>query len=192
MRGPQNTGVRCAIGALVAWTLVAGCGAQDAESEPFAGTILYEDKTGAFALRLLEPPWLPPIVTGGETIFVVPPSDATVTADLSVVLDQALYTLVVGVVLAPGAGDPSDAAQHLTVSLPAAAMTEQTSVRTKTGATGVQITWQETQEGVVLYHRDAFVQGPSTSTYGLAFTAKRPFADDAMVGQMIISFVPYL
>jgi hypothetical protein len=187
MRGPPVTGLRCAIGALAALWLTAGCAAVDAKSEPFAGTIVYPDKDGAFALRLLEPPWLPLIATPEMTIFVVPPTNATVTADLTVVLDEALYSLVIS----PEPGSATTAAHTLSSSRPAAAMVEEATIETASGATGVQITWQEMQRDGMRYHRDAFVAGPGTATYHLAFTAKSPITDDAMVGQMITSFVPY-
>jgi hypothetical protein len=190
MRRPQVTGARHGLGALTFAVLVAGagCGAIDAEDEPFAGTIVYQDPGGAFALRLLEPPWLPPLSTQGTTLFVVPPSDATVTADLSVVLDEALYSLALG----PESGSPATLAQALGTPLPAAAMADETPAMTASGATGVQLTWQEDAAGGTRFHRDVFLSGPSTLTYHLAFMAKRQIADDAMVGQMITSFVPYL
>ncbi len=190
MRGPQVTGVRHALLALTVVALVAGagCAAVNAEDEPFAGTIVYQDAGGAFALRLLEPPWLPPLSTQGTTIFVVPPSDATVTADLAVVLDEALYSLMLG----PESGSPAALAHTLGAPLPALAMADETPAMTASGATGVQVTWQEETEGGRRFHRDVFLAGPSTLTYHLAFTAKRAIADDAMVGQMITSFVPYL
>ena len=194
MRGPQVTGVRHALGAITVVALIAGagCGAIDAEDEPFAGTIVYQDAGGAFALRLLEPPWLPPLSTLGTTIFVVPPSNATVTADLSVVLDEALYSLTLG----PESGSPATLGHTLGAPLPAVAMADETPAMTASGATGVQVAWQEETEGETeggtRFHRDVFLAGPSTLTYHLAFTAKREIADDAMVGQMITSFVPYL
>jgi hypothetical protein len=190
MRGPQVTGARRAIGALaMLGALAAGCGAQDAGSTPFAGTIVYQDKDGGFALNLLEPPWLPLIATPEMTIFVVPPTNATVTADLSVVLDEALFSLVV----APEASSPAVAAQMLSSSLPAAAMVEEANFTTYYAAAGIQITWREMLQDGLRYHRDAFVAGagPSASTYHLAFTAKSPITADAMVGQMITSFVAY-
>ena len=71
----------CALAALPA----AGCGDIDGGSQPFPGTILYQDPNGAFEFRLLEPPWLPPFIVTfmdlSMTFSVVPPPDATVTTD---------------------------------------------------------------------------------------------------------------
>ena len=39
----------------------AGCGDIDAEQQPFVGTHLYQEPMGAFELRLLVPPWIPPV-----------------------------------------------------------------------------------------------------------------------------------
>jgi len=192
MRGPQVTGARRASPAwalAVAGLLVAsGCGAVDAEEEPFAGTIVHRDEGGAFALRLLEPPWLPPLWTIGTTIFIVPPADATITPDLSVVLSEALYSLEIG----PETGTPATLVQALAAPLPAAAMAVQRPVRTAMKATGFELVWQEMAGELVWYHRDVFLVGPETLTYHLAFRARLPIADDPMVSQMITSFVPYI
>ena len=85
--------VACSLAAL--W--VAGCGDIDGGSAEFPGTILYQDSEGAFEFRLLEPPWIPPFVLAvtddiKQTISVVPPVDATVTADPVVILGQALLS----------------------------------------------------------------------------------------------------
>jgi hypothetical protein len=200
MRGPPLPGTRRALGAPVrlvvglAAALVAavGCAAVDAEDEPFAGTIVYQDPGGAFAIRLLQPPWLPPLSTEGTTIFVVPPSDATVTADLSVVLDEALYSLEIG----PENGAPAVVARALATSLPAEATAVEGPAATASGAVGREVSWQGTHQGLtgtaLRYHRAVFLAGPLTLTYQLAFVAKRAIEDDAMVDQMITSFVPYL
>jgi len=80
----------CALAAVPA----VGCGDVDATTAPFPGTILYQDPQAAFEFRLLQPPWIPPfVVTYQElrvTFSVVPPPDATVTADPNVLLAQAL------------------------------------------------------------------------------------------------------
>jgi hypothetical protein len=199
MRGPPLPGTRRASRApvrlvvgLVAALAAAGCGAVDAEDEPFAGTIVYQDPGGAFAIRLLQPPWLPPLSTAGTTIFVVPPSNATVTADLSVVLDEALYSLEI----APEASTPAALARALATSLPAEAMVVEAPAGTASGAAGREVSWQQAHQGLtgtaLRYHRAVFMAGPSTLTYRLSFVAKRAIADDAMVDQMITSFVPYL
>jgi hypothetical protein len=203
MRGPRLPGVRRALrafarlavglaGLTVGLIADAGCGAVDAEDEPFAGTIVYQDPGGAFALRLLQPPWLPPLSTYGTTIFVVPPANATVTADLSVVLDEALYSLNIG----PESSTPVALARALSASLPAPAMAVEAPAGTMSGATGLEVSWQELQQkvagGELRYYRDVFLAGPATLTYQLHFAAKQAIEDDAMVDQMITSFVPYL
>jgi hypothetical protein len=204
MRGPRLPVVRPALRALarlavacvVAVPALSGCGAVDAEDEPFAGTIVYQDPGGAFAVRLLQPPWLPPLSTEGTTIFVVPPANATVTADLSVVLDEALYSLDITLV----ASTPVALSRALSASLPPAAMAAEAPAGTASGATGLEVSWQELRQGSpqesaggeLRYHRDVFLAGPATHTYQLSFVAKRAIEDDAMVDQMITSFVPYL
>ena len=73
-------------------------------------------------------------------------------------------------------------------SLPGTAATAPgVTVLTASGATGVEMAWQES---TAVFHRDAFVARPGTATYRLHFTAKRDIADEAMVGQMIASFIP--
>jgi hypothetical protein len=204
MRGSRLPGVRRALRALARLVVcllaglaaAPGCGAIDAEDEPFAGTIVYQDPGGGFALRLLQPPWLPPLSTEGTTIFVVPPSNATVTADLSVVLDEALYSLNVG----RASSTPLAEARALETSLPPAAMAAEAPAGTASGATGLEVSWQEPRQapepdvagGEFRFHRDVFLAGPGTLTYQLRFVAKRTIEDDAMVDQMITSFVPYL
>ena len=129
---------------------------------------------------------------GGTAIFVVPPADATVTADLSVVLDEALYSLDIG----PASSTPAAQARALSTSLPPAALADEAPAGTASGATGLQVSWQgprqDAVDGELRYHRDVFLAGPATLTYQLSFVAKRAIADDAMVDQMITSFVPYL
>jgi hypothetical protein len=176
MRAPAVAVFALAVAAL-------GCGEIDAENEPFVGTVLYSAPSGAFELRLLQPPWLPPIMFNGETIFVVPPADATVTPDLAVVLSQALHSLKISVVT----GAPATVAQNVMMSLPEATMVSEREIRTVSGATGVEMTWSE---GPATFVREAFLSAPGTSTYRLRFAAKKSNADDPMVGQMITSFRP--
>jgi hypothetical protein len=162
----------------------AGCGDVDATEQPFVGTVLYEDPAGAFTLRLLEPPWLPPLKVEGRTIFVVPPTDATISTDPAIVLGEALYSLQID---PPGGAAPADAMQAVKSGLPSTAVAIQDSpVRTAFGATGMELAWQMGLQ----YHRDAFLAGPGTPTFRLHFTAKRDIGDDAMVAQMIASFDP--
>src|SRR5204862_2523763 len=93
-------------GALAAISAV-GCGDVDGGSQPFAGTILYEDACGAFELRLLEPPWIPPFFVQElmATFTVVPPANATITTNPTVLLGEALYSLQLWSVT----GDPATA-----------------------------------------------------------------------------------
>jgi hypothetical protein len=164
--------------------MAAGCGDVDATEQPFVGTVLYEDPAGAFTLRLLEPPWLPPLKLEGRTIFVVPPSDATISTDPAIVLGEALYSLQID---PPGAAAPADAMQAVKLGLPSTAIAiEDSTVRTAFGATGMELAWQMGFQ----YHRDAFLAAPGTPTFRLHFTAKRDIGDDPMVAQMIASFDP--
>jgi hypothetical protein len=162
----------------------AGCGDIDAEQQPFVGTHLYQEPMGAFELRLLVPPWIPPVVYAGQTFSVVTPMNATITADPTVLLSEALYSLQVS----PMTGDPAAAMQAIQVTLPGTgATTPGVAVLTASGATGVEMAWQESP---AVFHRDAFVARPGTATYRLHFTAKKDIADEAMVAQMIASFTP--
>jgi hypothetical protein len=161
---------------------LAACGDVNANDQPFAGMVVYKDPAGAFSLKLLEPPWLPPISFDGETAFVVPPSDATITTDPTVILAQALYTLQVTAV----PGTPGPLAAGLAAAVATSAPTQAT-VETASGATGAEVAWQES---ATLFHRNAFVAAPSTATFQLVFTAKKAIADDPMIGQMIASFEP--
>jgi hypothetical protein len=170
-------------GVLLAW-MAAGCGEIDATEQPFVGTVLYEDPAGAFSLRLLEPPWLPPLKFEGRTIFVVPPSDATISTDPAIVLGEALYSLQID---PPGGTAPADAMQAVKSGLPSTAIAvEDSPVHTAFGATGMELAWQMGLQ----YHRDAFLAAPGTQTFRLHFTAKRAIGDDPMVAQMIASFDP--
>jgi hypothetical protein len=179
--------VRCP-SALVACALAAssavGCGDVDAGSAKFPGTILYEDPGSAFEFRLLEPPWIPPFIYAdlGVTFSVVPPPDATITADPTILLSQALYSLQFSTVT----GDPASAMATVKGTIPGGATTVPTGlVVAASGATGVEMAWQETDS---IFHRDAFLAGSGTPTFRLHFTAQKEIAEDAMVGQMISSF----
>jgi hypothetical protein len=166
----------------------AGCGDIDGSTAQFPGTILYQDAKGDFEFRLLQPPWLPPFrYTNTQlgidlTYSVVPPVDATVTADVTVLLNEALYSLQFGEVT----GDPATAMAEVKGTIPGGgASVPSAAVATVSGSTGVEMAWQE-QETV--FYRDAFLASPGTPTYRLHFAAKKEIATDAMVGQMIRSF----
>jgi hypothetical protein len=174
---------RLKVGGLCLALAAAGCGDLDASNQPFVGTVLYQDPAGAYALRLLEPPWLPPLTIEGQTFFIVPPSDATVSANPTVVLSEALYSLQIQ----RPAGAPADAMQLMKEALPLTAMAVQQPIRTASGAIGVELAWQES---ATLFHRDAFLAEAATPTFQLHFTAKHEIGDDAMVTQMIVSFDP--
>ena len=174
--------------ALVACALAAssavGCGDVDAGSAQFPGTILYEDPGSAFEFRLLEPPWIPPFVYAdlAVTFSVVPPPDATITADPTILLSQALYSLQFSTVT----GDPASAMATVKGTIPGGATIVPTgSVVAASGSTGVEMAWKEAE---TVFHRDAFLAGSATPTFRLHFTAQREIADDAMVSQMISSF----
>lgn len=172
----------CALAALSA----AGCGDVDAGSQPFPGTILYQDQMGAFEFRLLEPPWIPPFVITylgiSETFSVVPPPDATVTTDPTILLNQALYSLQLSKVT----GDPAAAMAMVVGTIPGGGTGVPTNpVETAAGSSGVEMAWQET---TTVYHRDAFLAGSGTPTFRLHFTSVEPIDDDDMVSQMINSF----
>src|SRR5215831_6457340 len=134
----------CALAALSA----SGCGDIDGSSEPFPGTILYQDPNGAFEFRLLEPPWIPPFIYSSQTFSVVPPTNATISADPTVLLAQALYSLQFSAVT----GDPATAMAVVKGTIPGGATTvPTTSVQTAAGSSGVEMAWQE---AVAVYHRD--------------------------------------
>ena len=145
---------------------------------------------GAFALRLLQPPWLPPLSTEGTTIFVVPPTDATVTADLSVVLAEALYSLDIG----PASSTPLALARALEASLPPVALADEAPAGTASGATGLQVSWQQRKQevGDAIPPRRLSRWPCNPDLSAEPSSPKRAIADDAMVDQMITSFVPYL
>ena len=164
----------------------AGCGDIDAGSAQFPGTILYQDPNGAFEFRLLEPPWIPPFVLTYRncslTFSVVPPPDATITADPNVLLGQALYSLQFSQVT----GDPAAAMAEVKGTIPGGGTADPSApVDAATGSTGVEMAWQENED---VFHRDAFLAGSGTPTFRLHFTAQKEIAEDPMVGQMISSF----
>jgi hypothetical protein len=172
----------CATVAVLA--ALAGCGDIDASEQPFVGTHLYKEPMGAFELRLLVPPWIPPVVYAGRTFTVVAPMNATITTDPTVLLSEALYSLQIS----QEPGDPEAAMEAVQVSLPGTAATAPTAtVLTASGATGVEMAWQQ---DTTVFHRDAFVARTGTMTYRLHFTAKKDIADEAMIAQMIASFTP--
>jgi hypothetical protein len=181
--------VRCPP-ALVACALAASsavaCGDVDAGSAQFPGTILYEDPGNGFQFRLLEPPWIPPFVVAiadmQVTFSVVPPPDATITADPTILLSQALYSLQFSTVT----GDPASAMATVKGTIPGGVTTVPTGmIVAASGASGVEMAWQEADS---IFHRDAFLAGSGTPTFRLHFTAQREIADDPMVAQMISSF----
>src|SRR5262249_39600178 len=76
---------------------VPACGDGIANDEPLACMVACEDPQGTFSMGLLAPPWLPPLQPSslnGQTVSVVVPSDIT-TTDLTVILSEALYTMIV-------------------------------------------------------------------------------------------------
>lgn len=164
---------------------IAGCGDVDAGSQPFPGTILYQDPMGAFEFRLLEPPWIPPFVVTylgiSETFSVVPPPDATVTTDPTILLNEAYYSLQFSKVT----GDPAMAMATVVGTIPGGAGVPTNAIETAAGSSGVEMAWQE---ATTVYHRDAFLAGSGTPTFRLHFTAVNPIDDDDMVSQMINSF----
>jgi len=175
----------CAFAALSSLS-AAGCGDVDAGSQPFPGTILYQDPKGAFEFRLLELPWIPPFVvtymTISMTFSVVPPPDATVTADPNILLSEALYSLQ----FSTATGDPATAMANVKGTIAGGGSGVSTSiVEAGDGTTGVEMAWQETD---TVFHRDAFLAGAGTPTFRLHFTAQEPIDNDDMVLQMINSF----
>jgi len=158
----------------------AGCGDIDGTQEPFAGTVRYQDLQGRFELRLLVPPWVPiPPVTGDVTIFVVMPDTITMNSKES----DARYSLDVSTV----GGDAASALKAAAVGPPAWDASHAQPVRTTSGATGVEASWQE---GPTAFHREVFLGTASAGTFHLHFTGKKPIAGDEMINQMILSFTP--
>jgi hypothetical protein len=179
--------MRAALGLIacaLATSSTIGCGDIDGDSAQFPGTILYQDPAGAFEFRLLQPPWIPPFIYPGldVTFAVVPPPDATISADPTVLLTEALYSLQFSKVT----GDPATAMANVKGMIAGGGSSVPTGMVTAaSGSTGVEMAWQEA-EG--MFHRDAFLAGSGTPTFRLHFTAQKEIAEDDMVGQMISSF----
>jgi hypothetical protein len=179
MRRTFRATARACVGAFL--LAAVGCGDVDGGSQSFAGTVVFTDPGGGYRMRLLEPPWIA-IPLDGENIFVVPPSDATTSSDLTV----ALFTLHVGT----ASGTP---AQLATTDVSAGTLTRaagselpvEASVVTAFGGAGFEVSWEESPG---TFERDAFLATPGQSTYRLEFTARGPIADDAMITQMILGF----
>jgi hypothetical protein len=178
--------MRAPLGLLACALLVSsavGCGDIDGDSAEFPGTILYQDPNGSFEFRLLQPPWIPPFFFSqlNATFSVVPPPDATVSADPLILLAEALYSLQFSEVT----GDPATAMAAVKGTIAGGGTVPVEEVTAASGSTGVQMAWQEAE---AMFHRDAFLAGSGTPTFRLHFTAKKEITDDDMVGQMISSF----
>jgi hypothetical protein len=116
------------------------------------------------------------------TFSVVPPPDATITADPTILLSQALYSLQFSTVT----GDPATAMANVKGTIAGGGTTVPTGmVVAASGSTGVEMAWQETDD---VFHRDAFLAASATPTFRLHFTAQKEIAEDPMVAQMISSF----
>lgn len=173
---------RFAAGRLLLVLLAAGCGDVDAASAPFVGAVRYEDTSGAFAISLLEPPWIP-VSVAGQSIFLVPPSDATIPSDLTQALSMALFSLQV--VASPSA--PMEAMDALWAGLPKQDVAGPSAVTTASGGAGLEVSWGESD---TVYHRDAFIARSGTRTFQLHFSGPHALDSDAMLTQMIVSFEP--
>jgi hypothetical protein len=113
---------------------------------------------------------------------VVPPADATISADPTVLLGEALYSLQFSKVT----GDPAAAMASVKGTIPGGGTSVPTAeVTAASGSTGVEMAWQEA-EG--MFHRDAFLASSGTPTFRLHFTAQKEISEDDMVAQMINSF----
>ena len=163
-----------ALSALVA----GGCGDIDG-AQPFAGMVRYQDPSGQYEVRMLEPPWIP-LPIPGQTVFAVPAS----TVNAASALTDALYSLQIS-------GADVDARSALTTAAAAAVppwnLTRQHPVQTAAGAAGAEMSWQESPQ---LFHREVFVGSVPTRSFHLQFLAKRDIGEDAMITQMILSFAP--
>jgi hypothetical protein len=168
--------------ALAAGAALSGCGDIDGGHEPFAGTSLYQDTSGAYQLRLLEPPWFPPIAP--LTFFFVPPSETLTSVPNET---DALYTLHVN-----GAdGDPAGAlAASAAAANPPWDLSQKRAVQAVSGASGAEISWDEGAASPQRFHREVFLAAPAGPTFHLHFSAKKAIADDGMVTQMVLSFAP--
>ena len=169
-----------AVGRLLLALGSVACGQVDAGSAQFVGAVRFKDPAGTYAISLLEPPWIPVVVLG-VTVFIVPPSDATITVDVTHALTMALYSLQVE----RPAGAPTEAMEQVFAALPQGATVGPRTFTTAAGANGVEIAWQEATE---TFHRDAFIAGAGTQTFQLHFTGRHALEDDAMLTQMIASF----
>jgi hypothetical protein len=157
----------------------ASCGGVNGGSEPFAGTTRFVDPGGTYELRLLEPPWVP-LMISGQRVFVVPPTDVVSTSATEA---DALYSLHIAGVQ----GDPRSALAVAAAALPGVTTSAARDVDAVSGAEGVEVSWQEAP---TVFHRDAFLGAPAGPTFLMHFTAKKAIADDSMVTQMILSFAP--
>jgi hypothetical protein len=159
-----------------------GCGDVNGGQEPFAGTVKYQDPGGQFELHLLIPPWIPIPPIGGTTIFVVPPDTLSITAVTSEA--DATYSLDVSAVGGDAAGAMQAAATAGGWHVQAGT---QRTIKTASGATGVEASWQES---ALAFHREAFIGGATASSFHLHFSSKKPIAGDDMITQMIVGFSP--
>jgi hypothetical protein len=173
---------RFAAGRLLLVLLAAGCGDVDAGSASFVGAVRYEDTSGAFAISLLEPPWIP-VSVAGQSFFLVPPSDATIPADVTQALSMALYSLQV----VASSSAPMEAMDALWAGLPKEDVTGPSAVTTASGGTGLEVSWRESD---TVFHRDAFITRAGSQTFQLHFTGPHTLDGDAMLTQMIVSFEP--
>lgn len=156
-----------------------GCGNEDAGNAAFAGTVVYESPTGEYRFNLLEPPWRQ-IINQSETIFVVPSKIITLLPSEA----DAVYALHIYRQNTDAASAlQADEKTRSTVE----SMTGPTAVASGTGASGVQMSWQEAAS---VYHRDAYINIAAGLSFRMHFSAAAPMADDNMVSQMIASFRP--
>jgi hypothetical protein len=155
----------------------AGCGEINGNEAPFAGTARYQDPAGRFDLRLLVPPWLPTSL-GQVTSFVVPPDSGSTRAE------DALYGLdVTGV-----DGDAAAALGSATAGLAAQGLASARPIKTSSGASGVELSWQA---GPAAFNREVYVGASAGRTFHLHFSARKAIGDDQMITQMILGFTPH-
>jgi hypothetical protein len=155
----------------------SACGDIDGGKVPFAGAARYQEPSGAYELRLLQPPWIP-VTISGMTLFVVPPTEVFNTNAKESDMLYSLHILGVG-------GDPASALAA--AATPAWGASSPLPVTALSGAAGLEVSWQEAP-GV--FHREVFLGTSSGPTFQLHFTAKTSLADDPMITQMILSFAP--
>jgi len=158
----------------------AGCGDVDGGSEPFAGTSRFQDSTGAYEMRLLEPPWVP-ITINGVTFFAVPP---TQVLSINIKETDLLYDLHV-------TGVGGDAESAFAAAAAAASPPWNTAgkrpVKALSGAQGVELAFQQAPK---VFRREVFLGTASGPTFLMDFTSKNPMDDDKMITAMILSFAP--